>query len=444
MARKSDDLADSFATEDSGSWITRILAEEGELDSRAKWRLGTWAAGSVGALVIAILASQSSTQSKREQVAAADLARQSQMIQRLAKQSQSESSRLASAIETLNSDRDRLFSRLGTLEQGLDSVTGSIARVQATAPSPTADKPAAAAPSATVVKAPETPAPALPPASLAAAPSIAPVETRSVPAVVATAPAPVEADVAKPAASKTATAVVPTPSTTSVAPTETPTTKPDAGRAVTAPPAPVTSVVPAEAPAAKAAANKSIAAAVPLMPARSLMAPPDSAASKLVEAPSKPEVAAVAPAADDAETDEAEAAPIAVQRTQFGVDLGGANTIDGLRTLWNRLSKSNKLLAGLRPIIMVQERDSGNGTQLRLVAGPLDDAAAAAKLCARLGGGKRFCETAVFDGQRLPGGAPAPTPRSSRRHSPPKVTSNIPEPAPPPKPTSFSSFLGLR
>ena len=36
--------------------------------------------------------------------------------------------RLASAIETLNSDRDRLFSRVTVLEQGLDSVTGAIAR----------------------------------------------------------------------------------------------------------------------------------------------------------------------------------------------------------------------------------------------------------------------------------------------------------------------------
>jgi hypothetical protein len=39
--------------------------------------------------------------------------------------------------------------------------------------------------------------------------------------------------------------------------------------------------------------------------------------------------------------------------------------------------------------------------QLRLVAGPLGDAAAAAKICAGLIEGQRTCETTVFDGQRL-------------------------------------------
>jgi len=435
MARRNDDLADSFATEDSGSWLARFLADEGELDARAKWRLGTWAVGSVGALVVAILASQSATQSKREQLAAADLARQSQMIQRLAKQSQSESSRLASAIETLNSDRDRLFSRLGTLEQGLDSVTGSIARVQAAASPPAADKPPAsdkpaAAGPPTVAKAAESSAPA----SVAAAPSIAPVESRSV-----APPASAESEATKPAASKAALA----PTATA----EAPASRPDPGKAE-----PVASGAPPQAAAPKTVAAKPIATtpppAGPLMPSRSLMAPPDPAATKLVEvAPAKPEVAAAPAAADEADSDEADTAPIPVQRTQFGVDLGSANTIDGLRTLWHRLSKSSKQLSGLRPIIMVKERDSGNGTQLRLVAGPLDDAAAAAKLCASFGGGKRFCETSVFDGQRLPGGPPAPAPRSSRRPSPPKVTSVVPEPPPPPappKPASFTSFLGLR
>ena len=78
---------------------------------------------------------------------------------------------------------------------------------------------------------------------------------------------------------------------------------------------------------------------------------------------------------------EPDAAPaaIAVQRTEFGVDLGGANSIDGLRALWRGLLKyrSNKALAELRPIIVVKERSNGLGMQLRLVAGPIADAAAA-------------------------------------------------------------------
>ena len=49
---------------------------------------------------------------RRDQLAAADLARQAQQIQSVAKESQNETRRLASAIDTLNGDRDRLYSRV--------------------------------------------------------------------------------------------------------------------------------------------------------------------------------------------------------------------------------------------------------------------------------------------------------------------------------------------
>jgi len=39
--------------------------------------------------------------------------------------------------------------------------------------------------------------------------------------------------------------------------------------------------------------------------------------------------------------------------------------------------------------------------QLRLVAGPISDAAAAAKICASLAVNDRGCSTTVFEGQRL-------------------------------------------
>lgn len=395
MARNRDDLNDSFATDDSGSWLTRFLADEDEFDRRTKWRLASWAVGSVGAVVLAILASQSTTQWKREQVASADLARQAQLIQRLAKETQTENSRLTSAIDTLNGDRDRLYSRLGTLELGLESVTGSVGqRTQTTVASfPPTDKPVASAPA---VAAPlPAPAAALTPAAPAVAP-IAPVETQPVAAA-------------------------------SVAPT-----------------------LPAEDPNAKPATEQAAAKAlpgVPLMPPKSIMAPLDPAAAKLVE--SQPPAAApstVASANSEPEPDAPEPVPIPVQRTEFGVDLGGANSIEGLRTLWIRLSKSNKVLGALRPIIMVKERVGGGGTQLRLVAGPLNDAATAAKFCAILTGGDRFCETSVFDGQRLATGIsppPASTWPGRKRASLPKVIST-PEPPPAPKPSSLTSFLGIR
>jgi hypothetical protein len=94
---------------------------------------------------------------------------------------------------------------------------------------------------------------------------------------------------------------------------------------------------------------------------------------------------------------------LAIQRTEFGVDVGGANSLNGLRALWRGLLKSraNAPLAKLQPIIVVKENSTGLGMQLRLVAGPLSDAAAAAKICATMIENQRPCETAVFDGQRL-------------------------------------------
>jgi hypothetical protein len=108
MARNTDHLAESFGTENTGGLLSGFLAEEDLFDRRSLWRLVSWGAASVGAVIVALLASQSSIGMMREQVAAADLARQSQQIQSLAKESQSEARRLASAIDTLNGDRDRL------------------------------------------------------------------------------------------------------------------------------------------------------------------------------------------------------------------------------------------------------------------------------------------------------------------------------------------------
>jgi hypothetical protein len=173
------------------------------------------------------------------------------------------------------------------------------------------------------------------------------------------------------------------------------------------------------APKAKAQDLPAPTPATPLVAAKSMMAPPDPAATKLIEPemPAKPvaaapmpDVVASAPPADDAEPDATQPAPapaaladVAVQRTEFGVDIGGANSVGGLRALWRGLlkSRSNAALTALRPIIVIREGTGGLGMQLRLVAGPLSDAAAAAKICAGLAESARTCETAVFDGQRL-------------------------------------------
>jgi hypothetical protein len=392
MAKDSDHLAGTFGTENTGGVLSGLLAEEDEFDRRALWRIGSWGAGAIGGLVVAVMANHTSLGWRRDQLAATDLTRQAQQLQALTRERQNETRRLASAIDTLNSDRDRLYSRVTVLEQGLDFVTGAIARQSG----PTGQAPAAASKPAAATE-------AQPPAqNQAAAPAVAPVTTTVAP--VTTTVAPMTATVA--------------PATTTVAPVATtvlaksdPAPKADKPRTEAA--AKEQNPAPAP-PASPAAANTPAATqptpATPLMAAKSILAPPDSGALKLIE-PDKPAsahadeppapdvVASVAPKEPDAS--EAAAAQAAVQRTEFAVDVGTANSIGGLRALWRGLTKSNSELAGLRPIIMVKESATGLGMQLRLAAGPLTDAGAAAKICAALIESGRTCETTVFDGQRL-------------------------------------------
>jgi hypothetical protein len=366
MAKDRDHLADGFDTENSSGF----LAEEDDLDRAALWRLGSWGVGSVAAVVVAVMASQSSLGARRDQIASSDLVRQSQQIQSVAKESQTEARRLASAIDTLNGDRDRLYSRVTVLEQGLESMTGSIARQNSAATSPQAGP--------SLLNALEQPTflnpPAAAPATKAAALSDKPREV-------------------------TPRQPEPTP-------------------------------------------------AIPLMSSRSMMAPPDPAATKLIVPEQPPEIITAAPGPEAVAAPAAEPAPseIAVQRTEFGVDLGGANSIDGLRGLWRAVLKSNAAALGsLRPIIVVKERSNGPGMQLRLVAGPLSDAAAAARICAAVMESARPCETSVFDGQRLAVSSddPVPAARPPRKRSAAKRATSE-QPAAKPKNSATTSMFTPR
>ena len=391
MARDRDRLADSFDTGNSDGWLSGFLAEEDGIDRRTLWRLGSWGVGSVGAVIVALLANQSSIKGRQDQFASVDLARQSQQIQWVAKESQGETRRLASAIDTLNGDRDRLYSRITTLEQGLDSVTGSIGRQLLAAGLPQALRKTATS------------------ELQSAAPDFGP------------------------------SPVVAAPATAAATPAEKPgETAPDDPPAIAA----VASVRPMATPA------------MPLMASKSMLAPPDPAAAKLSEPePLSDPAAATEPTASITAAPRLDSAAqqaslgIPVQRTEFGIDLGGTNSIEGLRTLWRRLLKSNKSLAALRPIIVVKERNNGLGMQLRLVAGPLVDAAAAARICAGLTEGDHVCETSVFDGQRLAlkddDSPSSVSTRPSRKRSSAKRPKTE-EPAPKPKTSSLSSLLGTR
>jgi len=388
LAKDPDHLAGSFDTENTGGVLSGLLAEEDEFDRRALWRLGTWGVASVAAVVVAVMANQSSLGWRRDQMAVADLVQQANRLQAVARESQNEARRLASAIDTLNSDRDRLYSRVTVLEQGLDTVTGAIAKQNTVTASP-------AAPSAE----------------------------------------PASAPVAEPVA------------TTQTAPAE------KATAAVSAEQAPA---IARNAPSKDADKKPAVTPATPLVESKSFMAPPDPAAGKLIEpdktastivAAPMPEVMASAPPGEDADAD-AEALP-RIQRTEFGVDVGSANSVAGLRALWRGLLKSraNAPLAALRPIIVIKEGTGGFGLKLRLVAGPLRDAAAAAKICAVLTENHRSCDTAVFDGQRLSMNAEeapeAAKPASSRKRSAAKRAA-AEEPAKKSEISTLPSFFGKK
>jgi hypothetical protein len=413
-----------FEAENLGGVLSGFLAEEDQFDRRALWRLGSWGAAAVGAVIVAVLANQSSILSQRDQVASADLARQSQQIQVVARESQNEARRLASAVETLNGDRDRLYARVTVLEQGLDSVTGAISRQSSRA--------------------------AAPPQAIATPPAM----TGPQPATQDPAPVPAPAPVASTVATTVAKAAEKPPTTNATVADQGPTTVASVGQGATKP--------------------ATDTPAMPLMASESMMAPFESAAGS-IEAEKPVNTTTAAPPVEVAsvppvETGTPEAAPtkVGVQRTEFAVDVGGANSVSGLRALWRGLlkSRSNAALTTLHPIIVIKEGSNGLGMQLRLVAGPLSDAAAAAKICAGLIENNRPCETTVFDGQRLAMNAEQPLaaanpvaakpvaakpvaakpaaakPAARRRSFSKRVV--VEEPPKQPEPSTLSSFFGRR
>jgi hypothetical protein len=331
MARKSDPLSGNFGTDEDDGWLGGIVADEDELDRHTLWRLGLWGFAAVGALTLGLMSGQFPLIAQHSQVAASEVAGQTRKVEAAIQENRLEARRLAAAVDTLNGDRDRLFSRLSSIEQGLDVVTGSLSSIK---------------------KADDGKSAATPWPEATQAPIAAPIA--SMPATIVTQAAPAPAAAPPPAAVAEAPAPEPEPPPVIVAARSGPADDP--------PP-----------PAIQAAAPSVIQA----MP---------------IPAPQPAALEADAPPAQE---------PL-IAPTEFGVDLGSANSINGLRALWRGISKSHKAqLEGLRPLITVHERRNGLGLQLRLIAGPLRDAAAAARICAELIDAERDCRTTSFDGQRL-------------------------------------------
>jgi hypothetical protein len=136
--------------------------------------------------------------------------------------------------------------------------------------------------------------------------------------------------------------------------------------------------------------------------------PPDSAPSSVPA-----EATPVPPASDDVTSsiNPPAGAPMpppspgtTVSKTEFGLDLGNASTVEALRTAWTiALRRHGAVLEGLRPVVASRDRARPGATEFRLIAGPIPNAATAARLCATMTAAGAICAPTVFEGQRLAG-----------------------------------------
>jgi hypothetical protein len=121
-------------------------------DMRALLQLAIWGVTAAACLTLVVLAAFSDGGSQRLMTAVAatqDARIQTPNIEQLAARladTENATRRLADAVQALGADRERLLTRIASLEHALDDVTGSIKRQTAAVPSaPPAPLPAAAA-----------------------------------------------------------------------------------------------------------------------------------------------------------------------------------------------------------------------------------------------------------------------------------------------------------
>ncbi len=150
-----------------------------------------------------------------------------------------------------------------------------------------------------------------------------------------------------------------------------------------APPAP-------SAPATTAPATTPPAAAAQSPPTAATVAPKADAPVAAVPMPPT-RVATVATS---------EPVPSAGTQNEFGLDLGGAATLDGVRQRWITVKANfGPLLSGMYPLAAREHRAGATG--YRLVVGPLPNSPAATGLCAHFAAARTACKSAKFDGEQI-------------------------------------------
>ena len=95
-----------------------------------------------------------------------------------------------------------------------------------------------------------------------------------------------------------------------------------------------------------------------------------------------------------------EPVPSAGTQNEFGLDLGGAATLDGVRQRWITVKANfGPLLSGMYPLAAREHRAGATG--YRLVVGPLPNSPAATGLCAHFAAARTACKSAKFDGEQI-------------------------------------------
>jgi len=98
----------------------------------------------------------------------------------------------------------------------------------------------------------------------------------------------------------------------------------------------------------------------------------------------------------------ADTQPQAAANGDFAIDLGVATNVNTLRAHWGSVKAAHgALLEGLEPLVSVRKSTRPGFTEFHLVAGPVADADAAARLCAALTSVRVPCRPATYSGQRL-------------------------------------------
>lgn len=355
--------------------IVDRLIQAKPFDLRALLRLATWGCAAAAALMLAVLSATVgpkhqtfASQTGAPQVPAAT-------VQLTTRQTEPDKGtrQLTETVSGLSADRDRLAARIATIERNLEDVTGSIKQQ--------ASFPPASPPAATQTSV-HTPTVAPTPASVPAQAS-APVP----PSTPGPAPGPASAP-------RPSTPPAPAPAPTAFAP---------------APPAPRGNPAQAEktTPPVSAPPPGAIAVA-PSAPA----APPSATPSP------EPTPTRVANLPEASEPDSGK-----TRIVDFGLDIGGSTTFDGLRALWNSVRNNTAdLFDELHPMVAVRENKS-RGVDLRLVVGPIASSEAATQMCATLLAARRFCQMTIFEGQPLPQASAVTEPRTPTAAAPPRTSS---------------------